>query len=120
MELDIVLTGYADARKRLQSKWSSPVALSDLAVKIALYGTYIGDHLGQYKADYEQKRAKAYFEAIKQEKSATAAENEARANNADIHAEVVRLETVYKSLNTLVSTMQSKVRVLQDESRNNI
>lgn len=120
MELDVAIKGYADARERLQGKWTSPVALSDLAVKIALYGTYIGDHLGDYKAAYETKRAKTYFEAIKSEKSATASENEARSQNAEYHAQIQRLETVYKSLNNLVSVIQSRLRVLEAEQRSNV
>lgn len=120
MELDSAIKGYASARERLQGKWTSPVALSDLAVKIALYGTYIGDHLGSYKLSYELKRAKTYSEAIKDEMSATASENKARSDNADDHAQIVRLEVVYKSLNNLVSVIQSRLKVLENEQRSNI
>jgi hypothetical protein len=120
MELETALNGYTAAKQRLQSSWSSPTALSDLAVKIATYGTYIGEHLGDFKALYELNKSKMYLDSIKAGKSATQAENEARSENAEVRAEAMRLELVHKDLFSLVSVIQSRLKVLEQEARSNV
>jgi hypothetical protein len=120
MELEIALNGYTAAKQKLRSNWESPTALSDLAVKIATYGTYIGEHLGDSKALYELNKSQMYLEAIKAGKSATQADNESRSENAEVRADVLKLEVVHKDLFSLVSVIQSRLKILELQTRNNV
>jgi Na+/glutamate symporter len=120
MDIETSLAGYQSAKKRLQGSWSNPSALSDLAVKIATYGTYIGEHLGDSKAEYEVNKSKMYLDAINEKKSATQADNDSRSKNADTRAVVLKLEIIHKDLFSLVSVIQSRLKVLESEARNNV
>lgn len=120
MDIETSLAGYQSAKKRLQGSWSSPSALSDLAVKIATYGTYIGEHLGDSKAEYEVNKSKMYLQAIEDKKSATQADNDSRSKNAETRAVVLKLEIIHKDLFSLVSVIQSRLKVLENEARSNI
>ena len=120
MELDKAIEGYRSIRERLQKSWSSPSQLSDLGVKMATYGTYIGDYLADAEALYELNKSKAYIEALRAKKSATQADMESRAENAETRAEAIRLKIIHKDLFSLVSIIQSRLRILENEQRSNI
>jgi len=118
MELDTAIKGYEDTRKRLQASWNNPASLGDVAVKMATYGSYIGDHLGSLKADYEQERAKTYLMHLNAGKSASNAENLARSENHTLKGQIAKLELAHKNLWGLVSIIQSRLRGLEAEARN--
>lgn len=119
MELDKAITGYFDTRKRLESSWSNPRLLSDIMLKMSTYLSYIGDHLGDLKAEYEQERAKAFMAHL-ETKSASAAENLARVDTSEIRGQVAKLELTLKNGQNLVSIGQSRLRVLENEMRNQV
>jgi hypothetical protein len=116
MELDIAITGYADIRKRLQSAWSSPVQLSDIGLKLGTYGTYIADHLGDMKAQYEQDRAVKYLNYLKEGKSSSQAENLARSELAELKGQIAKIELVHKNLWSLATMIQSRLGILKNET----
>lgn len=118
MDLDKAVTGYMDTRKRLESSWSNPRLLSDIMLKMSTYLSYIGDHLGDLKAEYEQERAKAYMKNLNSGETASKSENLARVATADIRGNVAKLELTLKNGQNLVSIGQSRLRVLENEARN--
>lgn len=118
MELDTALEGYSSTRERLAKAWGNPNQLGDIAVKMATYGSYIGDHLGALKAEYEQERAKKYLANLKLNMSATQAENLARSDNAELKGNIAKLELAHKNLWGLVSIIQSRLRGLEKEASN--
>lgn len=118
MDIDTAVKGYFDTRERLQKSWSSPLKLGDVGLKMATYGSYIGDHLGELKEKYEQDRAHIYLLTVK-EKSATFAENQARSETAELRGQIARIELVHKNLWSLVSIIQSQLKTLNSESNNN-
>lgn len=120
MELDTALEGYSSTRERLTRAFNSPGELGDIALKMGLYGTHIGDHLGALKAEYEQERAKKYLHNLKLNMSATQAENLARSDNADLKGQIARIELAHKNLWGLVSIIQSRLRGLEKEASNSM
>lgn len=118
METDKATKGYFQKRTELQQYWSNPGQLSDVMLKMSTYLSYIADSLGLLKEEYESKRAKHYLEMMSQGASASSAENLARANTAEIRGQIAKLELMVKSGNNLVSVGQSRLRVLENESRN--
>jgi hypothetical protein len=119
MELDKAIEGILSVRKRLEDAWGNPGQLSDLGNKMSAYNAYLGDHLGQLKADREVKKSAAYLELV-DTKSATAADNLARAKVATITGQVMKLELMHKDTASQVSMIQSRLRVIADEMRGNV
>lgn len=120
MELDVAITGYGNTRKRLEGAWNNPNSLGDVAVKMATYGSYIADHLGDMKAQYEQERATKYLSHLHSGKSASNAENLARSDTAELRGQIAKIELAHKNLWGLVSVIQSRLRGLENEARNQI
>lgn len=118
MDLDKAVEGYFDTRKRLESNWANPRLLSDIMLKMSTYLSYIGDHLGDLKEEYEHKRAKSFMGHLGNNKSASAAENLARVDTAEIRGKAAKLELTLKNGQNLVSIGQSRLRVLENEARN--
>lgn len=115
MDIDIAIKGYFDTRDRLKKAWSSPLMLGDIAVKMSTYGSYIGDYLGELKEQYEHNRSVEYLGYLKEGKSSSASENLARSNTADLRGQILKLELVHKNLWSLVSIIQSQLKVLNNE-----
>lgn len=118
MELDTALEGYSSTRKRLIGAFNSPGDLGDIALKMGLYGTHIGDHLGSMRAEYEHERAKKYLQNLKLNMSATQAHNMARSDNAQLKGQIQQIELAHKDLWGLVSIIQSRLRGLEKEASN--
>jgi hypothetical protein len=118
VDIDTALQGYADTRQRLRLAWSNPGQLGDVALKMATYGSYIGDSLGSLRAEYEQSRAQTYLKHLNAGKSASNAENLARSENFELKGQIARLELAHKNLWGLVSIIQSRLRGLESEAKN--
>lgn len=117
MDINTATKGYIDTRKRLEKNFNSPNYISDTLFRMGVYLSHIGDHLGDLKAEYEQERAKAFMAHL-ETKSASAAENLARVDTSEIRGQVAKLELTLKNGQNLVSIGQSRLRVLENEARN--
>ena len=119
MELDKAVEGILSVRERIQKSWDSPESLSDLGNKLALYQGYLGDHLGNFKEEREVRKAHEYLKLIATS-SATHADNLSRAGVAELTGKIMKLELLHKDTSTQISMLQSRLRVLADERRNQI
>lgn len=118
MDLQTALEGFDSTKARMQQSFNNPSSLGDVALKMALYGAYIGDHLGALRAEYEQERAKTYLHYLKLNMSATQAENMARSENAELKGQIAKIEVAHKNLWGIVSIIQSRLRGLEKEASN--
>ena len=117
MELDVAVKGIISVRKRITKEWGNPVNLSDLANKLANYNAYLGDHLGELEEERESKRGKQYMHYLKQGLSATAAENNSRAETAELHGQILKLRLMHRDAETQISMIQSRLKVLENKLR---
>jgi hypothetical protein len=118
VDIQTATKGYFQKRTELEKNWGNPGQLSDVMLKMSTYLSYIADSLGLLKEEYESERAKEYLAMMNQGASASSAENQARAKTAEIRGQAAKLELMVKSGNNLVSVGQSRLRVLENESRN--
>lgn len=116
MDIETATKGYFQKRSELENSWRNPGQLSDVMLKMSTYLSYIADSLGLLKEEYESKRAMAFLKHH-ENMSASAAENLARADTAQIRGQIAKLELTVKSGNNLVSIGQSRLRVLENEAR---
>lgn len=118
MELDKAIEGYFDTRKRLESNFTNPNLISDILFKMSVYLSHIGDQVGELKVQYETDRAASYMFHLNGGKSASGAENLARAETAETRGKLAKLELTLKNGQNLISVGQSRLRVLENEMRN--
>lgn len=118
MEIDKSVSGLLAKKKEMEGHFNSPSHLSDDIFKAALYISYIGEFIGERKEEYELARAKSYLNHLNGGKSATNAENLARCETAELRGQINKLEMVLKTGLNLTSIGQSRLKVLENESRN--
>jgi hypothetical protein len=118
MEIDVAINGFMAKRKELERVFNMPSQLSDTVFRLATYLSYIGDSTGLLKEEYEAKRAKAYLKHLNDGKSASNAENLARCETAELRGQINKLEMILKTGLNLTSIGQSRLKVLEAESRN--
>jgi hypothetical protein len=117
MELDTAIEGLLKHREVLTKVWNNPNRLSDEATKIATYNSYLGDSIGELTYEYETKRARIYLQHSERT-SATAAENTAKAETAELKAKIRKLELMHKDAWSLVSMVQTRLKQLDKEMNN--
>lgn len=120
MELTLAIDKYFKLLEVMDKNYTSPIKLSDVAIRMSVYGNYIGEHLGNLKATYETERSRLYFQAINEKKSATQAQNESRSQLAKERGQIDKLELTHKNLWNTVNVIQSRLRVLSQEQTTNI
>jgi len=120
MELDKVVAGVLSVRARIIHAWDDPVTLSDLGNKMATYNAYLGDHLGEMEAKRENDKAKVYLDSMKEGMATTAADNLARASVAKVSGDARKLAITHKDANVQVSMIQSRLRVLENQLKNDL
>jgi hypothetical protein len=120
MEQDKVVAGIRSVRDRIIGAWEDPVTLSDLGNKLATYNAYLGDHLGEVESKRETEKSKIYLEALKSGTATTGADNWSRAQVAELTGQARRLAIMHKDANVQISMIQSRLRVLENQMRNQV
>lgn len=120
MDIDTAVKGIISVRERITKSWEDPVALSDLGNKMTSYAANLGDHLGKLEEERETTRATKYLQYIKSGASATASENRARAEVAELTGKVRKLKLMHSDAHAQVSIIQSRLRVIENQIRGEI
>ncbi len=120
MELSEVIKGILATRKEISGAWDYPVKLSDLGNKLSMGNAYLGDHLGDYMHDRELKYGNRVVELIMGEMSPSAAEIQARAESANLQAQVKKLTVTHKDAESMVVKIQSHLKTLENKERGNV
>lgn len=103
-------------REEVKHRLGDPSGLSELLVELATYNADLGDLLATSKMKYEKERGIKYKEYLK-EKSNAQAENLSRADLADIRGSIQLLELLHKDVTIMISSIQSRLRSLENESK---
>jgi hypothetical protein len=80
----------------------------------------LGDHLGELEEFRETTKGVRYLDFIKQGFSSTAADNQSRAEVAEVTGQVKRLKLMHSDASGQVSMIQSRLRVLEAERRGDL
>lgn len=120
MKLEDIVKQLVRIRNDIRKYAGTPSRLADLAVEAATYNADLGDYLGKYMFTYEQQRGEAYTALIKEGASGTQAENLTRSQLAELRGRIKRLEVFHKDVEKMISTIQTKVRSLETEAKNQI
>lgn len=94
-----------------------PSELSEQLVTLATANAELGDLVGALKHKYEVERGELYRKYLNEHGSDGKAENLARAELAESRGIITQAETLHKDIARLISTIQSRLRSLEQESK---
>ena len=122
MDLQAAITGMLETRKALDSPEGlfSPTFISLKIQELAQYVGALEIILADKESDLTVKEAKRYKEYMSEGKKTSTAKDLARFDFIDEHAEINKLSRYISSSWKVVSTSQSRVKHLIEESRNQI
>lgn len=120
VEIDTVLKTIHTIRSAIKQNINNPSRLADLAVEATTVNSYLGDFLGEKKLEYEIKRAEKFKQYFDEKPSIDRAENLTRSDTAQLRGDITKLEILHKDIERIVSTIQTKVRILEAEIKNKL
>lgn len=120
MQLEEVVKKIIQARTLIAEYENDPDALSKLAVRVATYNAYLGDYASEAALEAARKRSEAYKRLKEEGYKPTPAENEAKNEVRELEAEVDARNKMHKDSASLVSAIQTRLRVLENQLKNEI
>lgn len=115
-----VLETIQTIRSAIKQNINNPSRLANLAVEATTVNSYLGDFLGEKKLEYERLRAVKFREYFAEKPSVDRAENLCRSDTAELRGEITQLEILHKDIERIVSTIQTKIRILEAELKNKL
>lgn len=120
IDLDMVLGTLHTIRSAIKQNINNPSRLADLAVEATTVNSYLGDFLGELKLQYETERAEKFGKYFAEKPSVERAVNLTRSETAELRGKITKLELLHKDIERIVSTIQTKVRILEAEIKNKL
>jgi hypothetical protein len=120
MKLEEVVHKILEARVLLKEYENDPDALSKLAVRISTYNAYLGDYASEIALEASRKRSEAYRKYRDEGYKPTPAENEAKNDVRELETEADARNKMHKDAANLVSVIQTRLRVLENQLKNEI
>lgn len=117
MDFNKALAGIAKQREAIhkQDMWSDPVLLSEVMTKLAVYNSYLADNIAVlHKVDSDAKFSKFREH---EDKGATKAEAYAKGETTEQRSNYENVKFVYSATSDLLSQLQSRLRVLSEQRR---
>ena len=105
-----------------QVRLSHPSMLSETIAKIAIYLSQLSDEITNAELNFKQNRARKFDELLKGGEKRTAAETFIRFDEDLIKAEsdAERLRNFVKRTETVITTIQTHIRVKTNEAAGNL
>lgn len=120
LNIETVLSTIHTIRSAIKQNINNPSRLADLAVEATTVNSYLGDFLGEKKLEYELLRAEGFKKYYAEKPSIDRAENLTRSDTAQLRGDITKLEILHKDIERIVSTIQTKVRILEAEIKNKL
>lgn len=122
MNLDTAIAGVLQERSALQQKEgiSSPSYISEHMQLLTQYNSALEENLADMESNLKKREAKVFKEHRAKGLSVNASEVQTKYDIADDNAEVIRITRLCSSGWRLISSSQSRVKHLIEESHNQI
>lgn len=122
MKLATAIAGVLQERGALQEKEgvSSPSYISEHMQLLTQYNSALEENLSEMESNLKKREAKLFKEYRSQGLSANASEVQTKYDVADENAEVIRVTRLCSSSWRFISSSQSRVKHLIEESHNQI
>ena len=118
MDIATALEGISKKREEIHKKsmWDDPNSLSDLMVKLSVYNAYLADNIAKLHKEATDKQGESYLNH-KSKTSASEAKELARFDSTEEREEFEKVEFIYKSTSNLITVLQSRLRVIENQRR---
>lgn len=120
MDFQTAVKGIVSVRKRIheQDLWEQPGALSDAMLKLATYNAYLADDIAGLHKNASETQGLAFKSARDLELSATEADRISRTESIQERYLYENAQNVYKATANLITVIQSRLKVIEQELRN--
>lgn len=117
MELEKIIEGIVATRSKIHTLdlWADPVGLSDVMVRLATYNSYLADHIAPLHKAATDKAYAVFTEVKDSGGKITQAENMSRGESTEEREIYEKVLHIYRSTDNLISVIQSRVRVAENE-----
>lgn len=119
MSPEDAIKGIMTHRERIhrENAWANEGELSDIALKLATYNSYLADHLATFHRQATDKHHAVYLECLEKAEGVTKAEAMARGESTAQREEYEKAKFIYSSTESLMSRIQTKIRVLENQMK---
>jgi hypothetical protein len=120
--LDLALEGLFDAQANLNNAMAieSPIIMSKQMMRQSQYLGIVDRYLGEVEQEYEIKLSVIMKQQMNEGMKATPAEAYAKMELAEIKGQIVFLKRISSSASNQISTIQSRIKHIINESQTNI
>lgn len=117
MKLETVLEGLNDKRETLAKKnlWSDPYKLSEIALQIRTYLTYLADYKAPLHKEATEARVTSLKKYLNAGKGVTEAKELAQLDSVNERKAKELADSVYEAYDDLVSSIQTRIKVVINE-----
>lgn len=119
-KMQVVMGSVRAIRAEIKASVNDPIKLSDLGIKAITLNSYLGDYLGELKYEYEVVRSDSFTSYYTEKPSISHAENLTRCDTAELRGRIAQVETLHKDIERIVSTIQTKIRILEAQMKGTI
>lgn len=116
-KMQAVISSVRTIRAEIKASVNDPIRLSDLGIKAITLNSYLGDYLGELKHEYETTRSESFYGHYADKPSIAYAENLTRCDTAELRGRIAQVETLHKDIERIVSTIQTKIRILEAQMK---
>jgi hypothetical protein len=119
MKTSDAIKGIIEHRKNIHENnyWHDPEKLSDTMARLATYNAYLADDIARLHRQASESQLIAFREARKLEIGVTEAERLSRGESLDDREKFENISYIYKATNNLITVLQSRLKVIADQRR---
>lgn len=117
MEFETVLEGINTHRDNLKDSWNDPNALSEIALKLSTYNSYLSEHIGLLHKEATDAAGRAFRKHKDDGASDSGANDKARFDSTEERENYETAKYIYQSTDKLINVIQTRVRVLETQMK---
>lgn len=117
MKSETAIEGIMKLREIIHKNklWQDPNALSDVALKLSVYNSYLSDEIAPLHKSASDKAYAVFTECIADNMPVTRAEHMSRGESTSEREDYEKIQNIYKSTGNLITVLQSRLKVIQNQ-----
>lgn len=119
MELEKAIEGIQKYRELIhkQDMWADPMNLSDTMTKLAVYNSYLADHIAPLHKQATDKAYAVFVEAKAKDLPVTQADSMSRGESTEDREAYENVKNIYQATSNLITVLQSRLRTIENQIR---
>ena len=119
MDVDTAIKGVMSIRERLHENnlWSNPGALSEAALKLATYNSYLADNLSVVHKEATDKAYAVFTEARQAGEAQGTAEQMARGESTEQREHYEKVKNIYTATDKLIIQIDVRIKTVEAQMK---